>query len=144
MRISSKGCYSLEAALYLATLPPKAKASVRTISESTGISDGYLEQLFIPLKKAGIIKGSRGVQGGYSLAKTADKITAGDILRIVEGDLYPVDCLSKKGKCVVEKVCSARKTWVEIYEAIENCVDSITLADIVESFNAIENPGFMI
>lgn len=135
MRISTRGQYSLEALLYLALLPEGEFASTRTISENTGISDGYLEQLFIPLKSAGIIRGIRGARGGYLLGRKPAEITSGDILRAVEGPLEPVACLSSD-TCPAEALCITRHTWSRLYGEITDCVDSITLADLVGAYDA--------
>lgn len=143
MRISTRGRYSLEALLYLSLLPEGDYASTRKISEHTGISDGYLEQLFIPLKKTGIIRGIRGAQGGYLLGKALSEITVGDILRAVEGSLEPVACLSS-GSCPSESKCITRHTWSRLYREISDCVDSITLAGLVESYETLDDEGFAI
>ena len=143
MRISTRGRYSLEALLYLALLPEGSFASTRTIAGQTGISDGYLEQLFIPLKKAGIVRGIRGAQGGYLPGRLPAEITVGDILRAVEGSLEPVACLSSE-TCPSSGSCITRHTWAQLYREISACVDSITLADLVESFNIRDGGGFSI
>ncbi|MDR3247782.1 MAG: Rrf2 family transcriptional regulator [Treponema sp.] len=143
MRISTKGRYSLEALLYMALLPEGDYASTRTIAENTGISDGYLEQLFIPLRKAGIVQGIRGPQGGYLPGKELDKITVGEILRAVEGSLEPVDCISSD-KCPLRKICGSRQTWTELYEEISGCVDSVTLKDLVHSYETMDQLEYTI
>ncbi len=143
MRISTRGRYSLEALLYLSLLPEGDYASTRTIAEQTGISDGYLEQLFIPLKKAGLIRGIRGAQGGYLLGKKPSEITAGDVLRAVEGSLEPVACLSS-GTCPAEAKCITRHTWSQLYREISDCVDSITLSQLVESYESLDDEGYAI
>jgi Rrf2 family protein len=117
MRISTKGRYSLEALLYMALLPAGEYSSTRSIAENTGISDGYLEQLFIPLRKAGIVQGIRGPQGGYLPGRETDHITVGDILRAVEGSLEPVDCVTSTN-CPVRAECTSRHTWTELYREI--------------------------
>jgi Rrf2 family protein len=143
MRISTKGRYSLEALLYMALLPEGEYASTRTISENTGISDGYLEQLFIPLRKAGIVQGIRGPQGGYLPGKDLDKIAVGEILRAVEGSLEPVDCISSAG-CPLRKTCGSRQTWQEIYGEIKDCVDTLTLEDLVHSYKTMDQMEYTI
>jgi len=143
MRISTRGRYSLEALLYLAMLPEGTFASTRSISENTGISDGYLEQLFIPLRKAGIVRGIRGAQGGYLPGRAIQEITAGDILRAVEGSLEPVACLSG-GLCPSESKCVTRHTWDQLYKEINDCVDSISLADLVETYAKIDEESYII
>lgn len=143
MRISTRGRYSLEALLYLALLPEGSFASTRAISENTGISDGYLEQLFIPLKKAGIVRGIRGAQGGYLPGRPLAEITVGDILRAVEGSLEPVACLTR-GTCPAEEKCITRHTWAQLYHEISDCIDSITLVDLVESYEKIDEESYAI
>ena len=138
MRISTKGRYSLEALLYLASLSDTEYLSTRTIAAHTGISDGYLEQLFIPLKKAGIIRAIRGPQGGYLPGRDIKQITVGDILRAVEGPLEPVACLNIK-ECPSAQKCLSRKTWIELYEAIAGYVDTVTLYDLVESYQKLDD-----
>jgi Rrf2 family protein len=143
MRISTRGKYSLEALLYLALLPEGDFASTRSISEKTGISDGYLEQLFIPLKKAGVIRGIRGAQGGYLPGRPINEIYVGQILRAVEGSLEPVACLSS-GTCPAEAKCITRHTWSALYREIADCVDSISLKDLVESYNTLDKEEYVI
>jgi Rrf2 family protein len=143
MRISTKGRYSLEALLYMALLPPGEYSSTKAIAEYTGISDGYLEQLFIPLRKAGIVQGIRGPQGGYLLNRPLDKITVGYVLRTVEGSLEVVDCVASR-ICPSEKQCIPRHTWSELYQEIIDCVDSITLQDLVEAYYALDKMEYAI
>ncbi len=143
MRISTRGRYSLEALLYLALLPEGTYASTRSISAYTGISDGYLEQLFIPLRKAGLIRGIRGAQGGYVPAKGIAEIRVGDILRAVEGSLEPVACLGKEA-CLSEAECVTRHTWGELYAEINDCIDSITLADLAECCGPVQREEYAI
>jgi Rrf2 family protein len=144
MRISTKGRYSLEALLYISLLPEGEYASTRSIAEHTGISDGYLEQLFIPLRQAGIIQGIRGPQGGYLLARSPGQITVGEVLRAVEGPLEPVACAAQPDLCNKAGGCMSRHTWVELYREIAGCVDSITLAEMVRAYTAMENPEYAI
>jgi len=141
MRISTKGRYSLEALLYIALLPEGTQASTRDIAERSGISDAYLEQLFIPLKEAGIIRGVRGPLGGYLPAKDPAKISVGDILRAVEGPLEPVACAARDKLCAREKKCLSRNAWKELYKAIRDCVDGVSLADLRSAYVSLDNPG---
>jgi Rrf2 family protein len=143
MRISTKGRYSLEALLYLALLPPGEYTSVRDIADHTGISDGYLEQLFIPLKKTGLISSARGPSGGYLPGRKLKNISVGDILRAVEGPLEPVACLDSE-KCPNERWCLSRHTWGKLYKEIVNFVDSLSLADLAEAYHTIDGPEYVI
>jgi Rrf2 family protein len=143
MRISTKGRYSLEALLYMALLPEGEYASTRAIAEDTGISDGYLEQLFIPLRKAGILQGIRGPLGGYLPGKAPERITVGEILRAVEGPLEPVDCVNSQ-TCPIRESCISRYTWSELYREINDCVDSVTLKDLVEAYQTMDKMEYAI
>jgi Rrf2 family protein len=143
MRISTKGRYSLEALLYMALLPGGEYTSTRAIAENTGISDGYLEQLFIPLRKAGIVQGIRGPQGGYIPGKDLEKITVGDVLRAVEGSLEPVAGVNSED-CPIKSTCISVHTWSELYHEITKCVDSISLADLVEAYYAMDKMEYAI
>ena len=140
MRISTKGRYSLEALLYMAVLHGKA-ASTRTIGEATGISEGYLEQLFITLRKAGIVRGIRGPEGGYVPGRDLDQITIGDILRTMEGALEPVDCVSAND-CPMSGDCISRGLWAELSREVNYCVDSITLADLAKTYGVMEKSEY--
>jgi Rrf2 family protein len=138
MRISTKGRYSLEALLYLALVEENKEgretfASTREIAGASGYSEGYLEQLFIPLRKAGLIQGVRGPLGGDYLAKKPEEISAGDILRAVEGPLQPTACVDEN-LCPDAKACPSRRTWYALYECIVDTVDSITLAELRETY----------
>jgi Rrf2 family protein len=160
MRISTKGRYSLEALLYLAlrqeagggvsdkgggvtTGAAQSYVSTREIAEASGYSEGYLEQLFIPLRKAGLIRGVRGPQGGYHLGRPPQEIKAGDILRAVEGSLKPADCVEDK-QCPKSKKCESRQTWNAIYKCITETIDSITLLDLTKAFGRLSSPDYMI
>lgn len=143
MRISTKGRYSLEALLYMALLPDQSYVSIRVIAEKTGISEGYLEQLFIPLRKEGIVQGVRGPLGGYVLGKDPREITVGDILRTVEGSLEPVECISVPA-CPIRETCGSRQTWVELYHEITNCVDSLTLEGLARAYETMDQMEYTI
>lgn len=137
MKISTRGQYSLEALLCLATATSEKPYSIHTISEKTRISDGYLEQLFIPLKKAGLVTGSRGVQGGYRLAKDPKEITARQVLELMETSLHTIPCLNGE-ECSKAEVCESKAVWKDVESAIENVMCSTTLADLMETYRSLE------
>jgi Rrf2 family protein len=143
MRISTKGRYSLIALLYMALLDRGVYASTREIADATDISEGYLEQLFIPLRKSGIIQGVRGPQGGYYLGEEADKISVGDILHSVEGPLLPTEC-SNSRLCPEEATCLSRQTWSNLYKGIDECVNAITLQHLVDDYSRSTEPEYAI
>jgi Rrf2 family protein len=127
----------------MALRPGGEYTSTRSISENTGISDGYLEQLFILLRKAGIVQGIRGPLGGYVPGRAPDKITVGDILRAVEGPLEPANCAGTDA-CPLSEACISRHTWAELYREMSDCVDSITLADLAEAYHSMDKLEYAI
>ena len=110
MKLSTKGRYSLETMVYLATA--KGLVSIRAISEATGISDGYLEQLMIPLRRSGLVIAQRGVQGGYQIAH--DKITCYDVLLASEGEFTPTPCRD----CDQTTICKTHQIWALLENAV--------------------------
>jgi Rrf2 family protein len=140
MKISTKGKYAMEAILDLAIHTFDGHESLKNIAERRSISENYLEQIFVVLRRNGIVESIRGAQGGYKLAKKPDKITAGDIIRAVEGAISPVDCvdLSENDvKCEFHRNCSTRWVWCRMAEELNAIVDSVTIADLIESYRNI-------
>ncbi|HWT76000.1 MAG TPA: Rrf2 family transcriptional regulator [Mobilitalea sp.] len=134
MKLSTKGTYGLRAVLDLAVQSEEEAVALSQIAERQGISMNYLEQLIAKLKKAGIVTAIRGAQGGYKLAKPAEEISVGMILRALEGDLNPVDCIevgSKESTCSNSDLCVTKYVWKRISDSINNAVDGIMLSELV-------------
>lgn len=110
--------------------------SINDIARRQELSFHYVEQLFIKLKRAGLLSSTRGSQGGYMLSKPAVDVTAGDIVRVVEGPISPVFCLDPKEERIREcprmAGCSTRSLWEKMGEKIEEVLDSATLDDLVK------------
>lgn len=131
MLISSKGRYALRLMIYIAALgDAEGKIALREVADREHISLKYLEQLVRPLMKAGLLKSVRGKGGGYMLDKSAEDITAGDILRAAEGTTAPVACDGIDDSCARSNLCSTVKFWKGLDEVIENYVDGVTLAEL--------------
>jgi Rrf2 family protein len=132
MRVSTKGRYALRLMLELAKHPNQC-ISIREISEKQNISHKYLEQIIIQLVRAGHVKSIRGPQGGYSLSSPPEKITAGMILRTMEGSLSPVACLDDdEDSCERTGECETLSLWKNIQQAINQIVDTTTLQDLLD------------
>lgn len=141
MKISSKGRYALRMMIDLAQHNTGEWISLKDISARQGISLKYLEQIVTNLTKSGMLLSSRGPQGGYMLAKTPDKYTAGQILRVIEGNLAPIACLdSETNLCERQSICPTLHFWEGLYDVINKYVDSVTLEDLANS--AQVDPGF--
>ncbi|WP_026487509.1 RrF2 family transcriptional regulator [Caldanaerobius polysaccharolyticus] len=137
MRLSTKGQYGLRAMFELALSYGEGPVALKTIAEKQEISEHYLEQLIAVLKKAGLVKSTRGAQGGYTLAMEPDKITVGDILRALEGPLAPVECVidGEEIECSRADFCVSRLVWKKIKDSLNKVVDSITLKDMVDDYS---------
>ncbi|MDE7020991.1 MAG: Rrf2 family transcriptional regulator [Lachnospiraceae bacterium] len=132
MKISTKGRYALRLMLDLATYSTDGPVCLKDVARRQQISDKYLEQIIATLNKAGYVRSIRGAQGGYLLKKNPEEYTAGMILRLTEGDLAPVSCVGKeKEECERKAGCVTTRIWQRINDAVNDVVDSITLADML-------------
>ncbi|MCR5410337.1 MAG: Rrf2 family transcriptional regulator [Lachnospiraceae bacterium] len=133
MKISTKGTYALQVMLDLALHNTGENINVRKIAERQEISEKYLEQIIAVLNKAGFVKSIRGAQGGYRLAKDPSKYTVGDILRVTEGSLEPV-----------QVTVSSLSVWKKLSDAINDVVDSVTLQDLADEEMAMLGGDYSI
>jgi Rrf2 family protein len=133
LKISSKGRYGLIAMLDLAIHSRELHISLNSIAQRQGVSASYLEQVFSMLRKAGLISSIKGAQGGYSLSTKPDKISVGDILRALEGELTVTDQQEQGINSI--KDCVRIRVWDQLNQHINDFVDSITLEDLVNEYN---------
>ena len=106
--------------------------------------DKYLEQIVTLLARAGYVKSMRGAQGGYKLAFSPEEYTVGMILRVTEGNLAPVACLEDAtNQCERSQCCATLSVWEKLDKAINDVVDHITLADLVEEQKAMPDYNLM-
>lgn len=133
MLVTTKGRYAMRLMLYIAANPNR-KVALREIAEQEGLSLKYLEQLAHDMVAAKLLVSVRGHGGGYQLARAASDIRAGDVLRAAEGTTMPVACaaLEEGNECPRESVCSTISFWAGLDKAIEDYVDGVTLADMIE------------
>jgi Rrf2 family protein len=118
--------------LDLALNSPDQYVTIKSISERQDISNKYLEQIITALSRAGYVKSIRGAQGGYKLARPAEEYTVGMVLRLIEGSLAPVACMDDTpNKCPRSNDCVTLDIWKKLNDAINDVVDNITLADLV-------------
>lgn len=135
MKISTKGRYGLRAMVDLAVYSSGDHMSLKSIAERQNISEGYLEQVFSTLRKAGLINSIKGAQGGYALADQPENITVGRILRALEGDLSVISekSIEEKTKDRIE-ACISYNVWSAINESIDSVVDRITLEKLMDEY----------
>lgn len=133
MMISTRGRYALRVMIELAEHYPDGYTPMKIIAKSQNISLKYLEQILPSLTKNGMIEGLQRKGGGYKLTGEPNTYRVGDILRITEGDLAPVACLSCNAKiCERAANCRTLPMWTEFYTMTNDYFDSITLADLMK------------
>lgn len=133
--ISTRGRYALLVLLDLAERQgEEGYLPLKELAERHEISEKYLEAIVKSLVQAKILKGSRGKGGGYRLVRSPEECTLGSVLRQTEGDLAPVSCL-EEGEVVCEKAseCPTLPTWMRLNSMIQQFLDSVTLAQLMES-----------
>jgi len=132
MRLSTKAQYAVRAMVSLNLAPDDAPVTLRAISEREDISLTYLEQLFVKLRRNGIVDSVRGPGGGYVLARDAAQIRVDEIIDSVEESLVPVSCMDSDGSCSCssDTRCVTAGVWQGLGERIRLFLASLTLADL--------------
>lgn len=137
MKISTRGRYGLRAMVDVAANTKEGKCvSISCVAKRQNISEGYLEQLFSSLKKAGLLKSTRGAQGGYELGREPDQITVGDILKSIEGPMTLVDCEAKSDACSNGNCnkCATKDVWEKLSNSIMDTANGITLDQLADNY----------
>jgi Rrf2 family cysteine metabolism transcriptional repressor len=142
MKISTKGRYGLRALLDLAVHAGSDATTLAVIAERQQISVGYLEQIISPLRKAGIVIGTKGPQGGYVLAMSPYKTSVLDILDVLEGDLFSVteDRVDDAEAAHMQAVIR-RQVWDTLNDAALAAMKGVTLGDLVETYRQLNIDG---
>lgn len=154
MRLSKRGEYGLRAMIDLAVLAPESGngiIQIKDIAEREKIPAKFLEQILLTLKNAGLLHSKMGIGGGYYLARPANEITLGQIIRILDGPLAPIRCVSQTAYepcgCPDERTCGLRLVMLDVRNAIADILDNTSLADVsarVEAARAFwDNPSSM-
>lgn len=136
MKISTKGRYGLTIMMELATRYGEGPTSLKSIAEKHQLSEHYLEQLVAPLRNVGLVKSVRGAYGGYILSKNPEEITSGDVIRVLEGPISPVDFTEEDDP-------AKRDLWVRIRDSIASVLDSTTLQDLISYKDSGHSDNYM-
>lgn len=133
MRFSTRTTYGLRAMIYLAKNWDKGSVSLSSIAKIENISQKYLERLFAKLKKAGLVKATKGVGGGYRLAKKPSQVNVYDIIKTLEGRMSPFYCLDETGKiyCSSKCRCGATQVLIKVQQAVNSTLKSIKLNNLI-------------
>ena len=136
MRISNKAQYAVRAMVRLNLCVADGPVSSKTIAAREDISLSFLEQIFVKLRRAGLVRSIRGPGGGYVLGRSAEEIRIHEIIESVEQTLVPVPCMDEDGRCNCDDQCITHTVWEGLGQRIRNFLSSITLADLTR--DAIE------
>ncbi|PZE19468.1 cysteine metabolism transcriptional regulator CymR [Paenibacillus xerothermodurans] len=136
MKISTKGRYGLTIMMELATRYGEGPTSLKSIAEKHQLSEHYLEQLVAPLRNAGLVKSIRGAYGGYILSQLPEQISAGDVIRVLEGPISPVDFTEEDDP-------AKRDLWMRIRDSIAAVLDSTTLKDLISFQDQGQQDSYM-
>jgi Rrf2 family cysteine metabolism transcriptional repressor len=140
VRLSTRGRYALRAMIDLCLYADEGPVLRRDIAERQEISAHYIEQLFVKLRRAGLIESVKGPGGGYTLAKSAEQIRAGDIIRTVEGPIALVQCVAPQQEDACHRVdsCVTHVLWKRLSDKVAEVLDSVTLKDLCDQACELE------
>jgi len=143
MRLSKRGEYGLRAMIELATWdlenPGLHIVQIKDLAERQRIPAKFLEQILLSLKNAGLLQSKMGIGGGYYLSRPANEITLGHIVRVLDGPLAPLRCVSQMAYepcgCPDEQTCGLRMVMGDVRNAITGILDNTSLADVAGRVN---------
>jgi Rrf2 family transcriptional regulator, cysteine metabolism repressor len=120
----------------------KGPQHIHQISRAQNIPERFLEQILLLLKRAGYLKSKKGHQGGYYLAKPPSEINVAEVIRVLEGPLAPIDCVSVMAHepCPMEETCGLRWLWKEVRDSVAEIMERTTFADLVRRNKPINDP----
>ena len=144
MKLSKRGEYGLKAMIDLASSGlQQHPMQIKDIAQREQIPAKFLEQILLTLKNAGLLKSKVGAGGGYYLAKPANEITLGQIVRVLDGPLAPIRCVSQMAyercTCSDEETCGLRLVMLDVRNAIAGILDHTTLADVARRVEAVRD-----
>ena len=131
MKLSTRGRYAVRALLELARYYGQGTVSIDRVAEKQSISKRYLEHIFARLREAGIVTGTRGSKGGYVLNRHPSEISAGEVVRAVEGPLGPVHCVDDPDSCEKVGRCVTHNLWMKAADVLNELLDRHTMADLL-------------
>ncbi len=143
--LSKKAKYGLKALLFLADLPGDRSVLIADIAAHERIPKKFLDMILLEMRNAGILSSRKGKGGGYALALPPERIRIGTVIRLLDGPLAPVACVSQTAyrrcdDCVSEDACRVRRLMGQVRDAVAGILDSTTLADISRPVGTPDGP----
>jgi Rrf2 family protein len=143
MKLTTKGRYGLRVMLELALNHGKGPILVDNIAKNQGISGKYIHVLVTALRNGGMVRATRGPNGGYELGRNPENINILEIVEALEGKNAWVECVDNACACPRSKTCAARDLWSEVVDTVDGILSKRTLADLADSQRAKEEPTLM-
>jgi len=142
--LTKKTKYALRALIYLAEHQKNGPVLIATLAAEEKIPRKFLERILLELNNEGILQSKKGKGGGYFLQKSSDEIKIGDVVRLMDGPLAPVSCVSKTAyarckECREETTCPIRAVMHEVRDAIAEILDNTSLADMMNMGDESQN-----
>jgi Rrf2 family protein len=138
MRLSKKGEYAVRALVEIGLEShqrPNSLIQISTVAQRTNIPEKFLEQILLALRNGGVLRSKRGVEGGYALAKTPGDITLGEVIRLLDGPLAPIPCVSltsyERCSCPDEATCGLHIAMKQVRDAIAGILDAYQLSRLL-------------
>lgn len=134
MKVSTRGEYGMRAMVELSRHYGRGPVSLTAIAQSATVPPAYLEQLIGPLRRADLVTSTRGAHGGYELSRAPSEIRVGEVYRVLEGPVAPMDCVSEVAtddQCPLIEGCATRVVWLKVRDSIVEALDSTTLQDLL-------------
>lgn len=144
MKVTSKGRNALKMMIDLAEHSDGSPVRLKDIAERQEISEKYLEQTASALIKASLVKSIKGSRGGYLLKYPTRNYTVGQILKAVDGDMYPTNCETQCDICENEGLCTSHVLWEKLYAAINGVLEETTLQDMLEWQSGLGADNYVI
>ncbi len=144
--LSKKAKYALRACVGLARAPADQFVLIADLAQAERIPKKFLEIILLELRNAGILGSRKGKGGGYYLARPAAQVTVGQIIRLIDGSLAPVSCVSQTAyqacdECKSEMTCGLRTVMKDARDALAGVFDKVTLQDVLDREAAAESQG---
>jgi len=136
LKLTKKADYGLMAMKHLAERAPKGACSAKEIADAYGIPPEALAKILQRLVKAGLLVSQHGINGGYTLARDAHKISAFEVIRSIEGPLFITSCVTVRGECGQSNRCTIREPLRKVSSSIEQVLRNITISEMKEEAGA--------
>ncbi len=140
MRITTWSEYGVICALHLARRTKKGPVTGREIAAQERLPADYVEQILLRLRRAGVITSTRGARGGYTLSRPPEEISIRAVIHASELETFDLHCLShpvEEDRCAASHSCSIRPVWVLLQTKIDEVLESVCLADLLQDEPAV-------